>query len=310
MGMGMRFRNLAEIMLLGMMWGPSFLFIKLGVTDLAPLTLVAGRVTLGALLLYIILKFRKTPLPRDPWVWMHVGITGFFACSFPYILFAFAELTVSSVTAGIINGSTPIFTAIIAHFWLPTERLSWSRTFGVLVGVLGFGILLVPSFLQMGFHGDTLGILAIGVASISYAIAFVYTRKYVANLPPLVGPTAMLITSSLYMVPVAVCAEPTWMSSNFTWPAVLSVGGLALFGTAFAYAIYYRVIARSGPVSLSMALYVMTFFSAVLGWVILDEKLAWTAYVAGGLILLGMIVVNDILRIPRLFPVKDREHRD
>jgi drug/metabolite transporter (DMT)-like permease len=306
----MRIRNLAEIALLGLMWGPSFLFIKLGVEDLAPLTLVASRVLLGSLILYLILRLRKTALPRDVKTWWHLGVTGFFACSFPYMLFAFGELTVSSVTAGIINGSTPIFTALLAHFCLPAERLNLSRVVGVLVGLLGFTILLLPSLLECGLKGDSLGMLAILVASISYAIAFVYTRKFVADLPPLVGPTAMLITSAVYMVPVAVVAEPLWVASEPTWTSVLSVCGLGLMGTAIAYAIYYRVIAQSGPVSLSMSLYIMTFFSVLLGRIILGEKLAWTAYLAGALILLGMVIVNNILRLPSRLPVKTRPPED
>lgn len=302
----MRVRSLCEIALLGLMWGPSFLFIKLGIEDLAPLTLVATRVTVGALLLYLMLRLRNTKLPRDPKVWGHLAVTGFFACSFPYLLFALGELSVSSVTAGIINGSTPIFTAVLAHFCLPSERLNLSRTLGVLIGVFGFFLLLLPGLLRTGLQGDSMGMVAIAIASVSYAIAFVYTRRFVANLPPLVGPTAMLISASVYTVPTALFAEHLWIRSEMTWRAGLAVGGLGLFGTALAYAIYYRVIARSGPVSLSMALYVMTFFSVLLGRIVLGEKLAWTAYLAGGLILIGMVVVNNIVRLPQLTLRRER----
>jgi drug/metabolite transporter (DMT)-like permease len=113
-----------------------------------------------------------------------------------------------------------------------------------------------------------------------------------SNLPPLVAPATMLLASLIYVVPVALVVEFFVSPSVFTMPASLSVLGLAVFGTLCAYILYYRIIKHSGPVSLSMSLYVMAFFSVFLGWIVLSEQLSWTVLVAGVLIITGMVIVN------------------
>ena len=300
----MKFRNLLDIILLGAMWGPSFLFIKLGVGELAPVTLVALRVFFGSILLLALLAMRGGSLPRSRETWIRLYVMGLFAISLPFILFAFAGGRVSSALSGIINGTTPLFTAIFAHYFIASERLTLSKIVGVFFGLVGFLILLLPLVIGGGAYGDLVGVLADAIASIFYAIGIVYGRRYLSDLPPLVGPTGMLLACSSYLVPLALLLERFYPSATFSFQGLGSATALAVLGTAIAYTLYYRILRTSGAVALSLSLYLMTVFAAILGRFVLGEKLGWTVYLAGGFILLGMMIVGETIKLSFLFKAK------
>ncbi len=297
----MKWRSLIEIILLGCAWGPSFLFIKLAVQEMSPFALAASRVGMAALLMVILLKIRGRKVPRLGKIWFHFFVLGFFSASLPFLLFSFAEMRVSSALAGMINGCTPIVTAVLAHFVISDERLNLSRAFGVGLGLAGFCVILVPHLMDGMIDGDDWSIIALGIASISYGVGMVYGRKYLQGLPRMVGPTCHLMVSSIYLIPLALIFEPMFTPENpLTWTGVLAVSGLALFGTAIAFYLFFRILEHSGAAYLSMSTYLLPLFATILGWVFLDEKLKWTTYLAGALILLGMMVVNGTIRVPFL----------
>jgi drug/metabolite transporter (DMT)-like permease len=295
----MRLKSFFELLLLGCMWGPSFLFIKLAVNDMNPFTLVASRITLGGLILFLILKWRRMALPRSPKLWGHFLAMGFFANSLPFLLIGFAEIHISSAVAGVINGLTPIMTALLAHFLL-AERLTLTRCLGILLSTVGFVLLLVPHLFTGELHADLIGMIAVGIAALSYAIGVVYGRRFLKSLPPLVGPTGQLLASSLYLIPLAFFASPYFPSMELTWTGAGALMGLTVFGTSIAFVLYYRILAKNGAAYLAMVAYLFPVFSTLLGALFLDETLSWNAYQAAALILLGMMIVNETLSLANL----------
>ena len=294
----MRIRNLLEICLLGTLFGPSFFFIKLGVAELSPFTLVAARVALATAFLWALLKIRGQRFPRSLKTWWHISVAGFFSAGLPFSLFAVGELRVSSALAGVINGFTPIATALMAHFMFSDERLTLSRTTGVLLGMGGFSLLLFPQIAASGLQGDATGILLLGIAAISYAIAMVYSRKTIRDLPPLVAPTGGLFVACFYLIPLAFFTNSVFETAPLTYKGLVAIAELGIVGTALAFILYYRILRTSGATTLAMSNYLLPLFSTLLGVLILRESMHWTAYLAGVLIILGMMFVNGTLKIP------------
>ena len=123
-------RYIVLLFVLGFMWGPSFMFIKVIVREITPVTLVAIRVTAAALILYGLLRFKKVRLPTGK-IWIHFSVMAFFASAFPFFLFAWGQQYIDSAMAGIINGSSPLITVFLAHFFLENDRLSWRKIIGI-----------------------------------------------------------------------------------------------------------------------------------------------------------------------------------
>ena len=145
----MNTRNLSLLLILSAIWGPSFLFIKVAVSDIPPITMVLGRVAVGALLLLAILYAQGRRLPGDRLSWRHMAVMGVVQNAFPFLLFAWAELHVSSALASIVNGSTPLFTIVLAHFLVPADRITPAKALGV---ALGFAGLLLGSVSHKVIH--------------------------------------------------------------------------------------------------------------------------------------------------------------
>jgi len=283
--------NLFLLFLLATLWGPSFLFIKVAVAEIPPLTMVTVRVGLAALLLYLFLRFRGGRLPGFGRLWLHFAALGLLAHAIPFTLISWGEIYVDSAMAAILNGTTPLFTMLIAHYAIADERMSWKKLAGMLLGFQGLLFLVWPA-IASGFQGSTGGILAVVLASCSYGLAMVYARRYLKTLSPLVAPTAQLVAATIYMVPLALYFERPF---SLAWPslqAVASLVALAVIGTALAFVVYYKIIEVAGATYLSMVTYLLPVFGVILGVLILDEQLAWNAYVGCGLILSGVMVVN------------------
>lgn len=291
----MKLRNFLLLILLASLWGPSFLFIKVAVAGIPPLTLVAGRVGLAAVLLYAFLRWQGRSLPRSRSVWKHIAFVALFHNALPFVLFGWGEQYIDSALASILNGTTPLFTIVLAHFFVADDRLTGAKAAGVLLGFGGLLLLIAPS-LADGLQVTTLGLLAVALASAFYGVAIVYTRNHMRGLPPLVAPTAQMIMATVYVLPFSLLVE-----RPFTLPApsLASLGSLlalAILGTAVAFIVYYRLMENADPSYVSMVTYVIPVIGVILGVVILNERLTWHAYAGCALILLGVIIVNGVIK--------------
>ena len=298
----MRLKNLLWLFVLAALWGPSFLFIKIAVHEIPPLTMVVGRVGIAALILIIILRLQGRRLPKLGPVWIHFAVMGLVQNALPFTLFNWGEQYIDSALAAISNGATPLFTILFAHIFVSDDRITPGKMVGVLVGFGGLIVLIAPS-LTGGMEATSWGLIAVVVASISYGVAMVYSRLNLRGMPPLVAPTAQLTVATLYMIPLSLLIERPYTLPMPSLAAAGSLFVLAAFGTALAFVIYYRLIEQANASFVSMVTYVIPVFGVFLGVVVLNETLTWNAYVGCALILAGVMVVNGVFQsLPWLQP--------
>ena len=289
----MGLRSFLWILFLAALWGPSFLFIKVAVAEIPPFTLVTFRVGLAFLLLYLILRMQGKRLPKGAVIWRHFAIMAFVASALPFVLFGWGELYIESALASVLNGTTPIFTVLLAHIFTTDDRINPIKVVGVLLGLLGIVILFFPYFSD-GIQMNTLGMLAITLATFCYAVSILYSRRYLRGLPPLVAPAAQLLVATLYLIPLMLFIDQPFQLPPPSWEAVASLLGLSILGTAIAFVVYYHVLEITSATNLSMVTYLIPVIGVILGVVFLNEKLGWNVYVGCALILLGVMVVNGV----------------
>lgn len=286
-------KNLALLILLAALWGPSFLFIKVAVEDIPPLTLVLGRVTIGATFLLIVLLSQRRRLPNDRRIWGYLAVVALLHNALPWVLLSWGEQYIDSALASILNGTTPLFTIILAHFLVQGDRMTASKVIGVLLGFIGLFLLILPS-LADGVQASTWGLIAVTIASASYGVAIIYSRNHLRGLPPLVAPTSQLMLATLYMFPLALVVDRPWTLSAPSTAALASLLALGILGTGVAFIVYYRLIETANPTYISMVTYVIPIFGVILGVLVLNEQLTWYALAGFALILLGVMVVNGL----------------
>jgi drug/metabolite transporter (DMT)-like permease len=283
------------------MWSPSFLFIKLALPDFQPFALVAFRVSIAVLIFGGLLCWHRRALPKAKTFWLRTTIMAVFSSCLPFYLFCYAEKTIDSALAAIINGSTPMFTALLAHMFVASDRMHSQKALGIALSAFGMLLLFTPN-LQQGVSGSLLGMLAATGASFSYAVSHIYGKLYTTGQQPFVAPTAQFIVSSIMLWPLAFWHGDVSGLSLPSFSGIMGVCGLALFGTVFAFIIYYKLLDHCGPTAISM---VTCFFPVVgmfLGFIFLEEKVTWVGLVAAGLILLGMLTVNEVISFKFLKP--------
>lgn len=299
--------NLVRLGALALAWGTSFLFIKLALEGLDPLQIVLGRVSAGAVVLWSILALRRQPLPRGPRLWGHLTVLGVVANAIPFFLFGFGEERITSGLAGVLNGSTPLFTLLFALALLPEERLSLVRGVGLVLGFVGV-LLVVGPWDTNPLTSSVTGQLACLGASACYAAAFVYTRRYVSTsgYPPVTLAAGQLGAAAVLLwlaAPVLARGDVALTAS-----VVGSVLALGAIGTGFAYLLYYRLIADAGATSTSMVTYLIPVVAVSFGVLLLDEPLGWNLFAGAAVVILGVALAEGRLhRLAGLPPPPPRE---
>ncbi|WP_420642796.1 DMT family transporter [Candidatus Leptofilum sp.] len=292
----MKLKNFLLLILLAALWGPSFLFIKVAVAEIPPITLVLGRVGIAAVLLTLLLLFQGKAFPKSNTIWRHLAVVAAVQNAIPFVLFSWGEQYIDSALASILNGTTPIFTIVIAHFFAADDRLTPTKLIGVLIGFGGLMLLISPSFVD-GLQASTLGLLGVALAAVLYGVAIVYTRNNLRGLPPLVAPAGQMILASLYLLPLSLLIERPYNIPTLSLPVIGSLLALGVLGTAAAFIVYYRLLETAPASYVSMTTYIIPIFGVILGVLVLDEQLTWHAYAGFGLILLGVMIVNGLLKI-------------
>lgn len=281
------------MLVLTCLWSPSFLFIKLAVQELPPLTIVSLRVSIAALILSAILIWKRRSIPLKWDFWLRTTVMALFSSMFPFCLFCYAEQSIESAMAAILNGTSLMFTAVLAQMFVKSDRMNAQKALGVLICCLGVVWLFAPQLLS-GINSTALGMSAATLAAFSYAISHVYGKLYTTGQKPFVAPAAQLIVSSLLVWPFALWHDQVW---TLPWPsasAVMGVCGLALFGTVCAFIIYYKLLDHCGPTSISMVSCFFPVGGMILGFLFLDESFTTNSMLASGAILFGMLMVSEI----------------
>jgi drug/metabolite transporter (DMT)-like permease len=289
--------TLGLLLVLACLWGASFLFIKVALDGLSPMQITMGRLTAGAVVLVSMVAIRRTPLPRELPIWGHLAFMGVVANIVPFFLFAWGEERITSGLAGVLNGSTPLFTLGFAIAALPEERLGRGRAAGLLLGFLGV-VLVVGPWDQNPLTSSVPGQLACLGAAACYGFTFVYTRRHLSGRghPVLALSAGQLATATAIawlLSPLLGRGEMT-----LTVTVVASILTLGAFGTGFAYLLYYRLIERAGATTASMVTYLIPIVAVVLGVLVLDEPVGWNLFVGAAVVIAGVAVAEG--RVPWL----------
>jgi drug/metabolite transporter (DMT)-like permease len=290
-------RNFFFLLLLSCCWGPSFLFIKIAVEYVPPITITAIRMMIGSALLYIILKFNKIDLPKFDKNWKHFLVMAIFSCGLPFTMFGVGEQYVDSSLAAIINGTSPLFTLAIAHYCTDNDRLNRAKIFGSAIGFFGLFLLVFPSLFQS--KATVLGIISCLIASVSYAIGFVYAKKHIRGYKPLVVPCAQLLVASIILVPMALIFEKPYEIEYVSMPAIFSVLALSLIGSALAFVLYYKLISIASATYAASVNYIIPVIGVILGMIVLNEAMTWNSYIGSMMILSGVLIANGVITIAR-----------
>ena len=261
----------ALLLTLGVIWGSSFLFIKIAVGELPSFTVVFLRVALGGLLMVGVLRASGYALPRDPRHWR--GLIGFGILSnvIPFSLLFWGQQQITAGLASILVAMTPVFTVLLAQGLTTNEKLTPARLAGVLAGVVGVAVMIGPGALSGG-NTNMLAQLAVLAASFSYACAGLWGRR-LSDLPPLATVTGQLLTATAMMLPITLLIDRPW---ELAWPSGRVVGaviGLAALCTAFGYILYFMILHRAGATNVSLVTILSPPSTLILGALILSEPL-------------------------------------
>jgi drug/metabolite transporter (DMT)-like permease len=296
----MRIKEWLAFSALGLIWGTSFLWIKIAVAETGPLTLVGLRLLFGFLGLLVVLAIQRPKLPRDRRTWLAFGFMGVFNTAVPFTLITWGETRIASSLASILNGSVPLFTIVIAHFWLHDEKITLPRLGGLLVGFVGIVVLVSRDLQPSELHFDIWGQLAVLAASVSYATAITFSRRHLRGQPPVLqAGMVLLIADSLIWLTAAGAERPLDPpNSALAWFAVLWLG---LLGTCVAYLLFFWLINAWGPTRASLVTYVFPVIGLVLGIIFLHESADWRL-LAGSALIVGGIGVVNLRPKPKLAP--------
>lgn len=269
---------------LSLIWGSSFLLMKLGLVAMAPLQISTTRILAGAVTLLLLLRLAGGRLPRDRRTWAHLAVSGLFLTVLPYSLFAAAEERISSALTGIGNATTPLASVVVGFLLLPSDRLPPRRLAIVLVGFAGVVVILQPW--EGAGRPDLVGFAMALAAACCYGIGWTYNRRTLGrtDLGGLSMPTAQLVAGSVLMVPViltwwlahrGVLAAPWEVRSGAGVAGpLLAVLTLGVVGTGIAYMFQFDVVRQAGPTVGLTVTYLVPVVAVVLGIVVLGERVA------------------------------------
>ena len=276
--------------LLSLIWGSSFLFIKIGLVEITPLMLVAFRISFGILFLFIVLRAQRLSLPKGRRLWGYFIIAGLFNTALPFVLIAWSETVIESALASILNGMTPLFSVLIAHFVLHDERITGAKAIGVILGFAGL-IVIVGRNLQGGLFGNLVAELAVVAASISYAAASVFVRRTLRHQPATVLAVGQLGMADIFILAglFAIDRPLHFPSQPLTW---FSVVWLGILGSGVAYLLYFYLLKEIGASRTTMVTYVIPVVGVFLGIIVLHEALDWRALLGAIIAIGGVLLAN------------------
>ncbi len=282
--------NYLLLLLLGTIWGSSYMFIKIAVVEVPAVTLVAARLLLAAIILWIAHRVLGRPTPRGRRLWGAYAVMGFLSGALPYVLISWGEQHIHSSLAALLQSTMPIFTVILAQFLGHEEHLTWRAALGVLVGFVGVAVLMLPD-LRHALKFNLLGQLAIIASSVSYASATIFARNRLRGQPPLASTMGQMTTGACLTVPFSLLIDrPFALSPSF--PAIASWLGLTILGTVVAYVIYYALLERTSATFVSTVTYIIPVFGLILGALVLSEPITVNLMLSTVLIIMGVLLVR------------------
>ena len=280
---------------LGIVWGCSFIFIKLGLEFLTPVGVAFGRVSLGAITLLLWARFKGISLPKGGSMWFHLWIVSLLLNVIPGYLFAVAETEVTSILAGIINAVTPLMTLLAIMLAFREEKPKSYQVVGLLLGFVG--VLTVLGAWQGLGENPARAVIALLCAVACYGISFPYSRKYV--LPKKVKAESLaagqLTMGAITLLPVYLIDGIT--TTNYRPGPVIAMLTLGILGSGFAYIWNFKIMEAAGSAIASTVTYVTPVVAVIVGIIFLGEGVTWYEPVGGLIVLLGAAISQNRIKL-------------
>jgi drug/metabolite transporter (DMT)-like permease len=281
--------ELALLALLATLWGGSYTFIKLGVATIAPITLIAARTLIAGLLLLVIMRWRGVSLPGDAATWRRFLFQACLNSVIPWTLIAWGERSLDAGLATILNSTSPIFTFLLTFAIPRHEPANARKLFGVLAGLAG--ICLIVGVQAFSGLGEQLAAeIAVVAATICYAGAAIFSRGF-KGLDPMAPAAGSLLCGAAILMPVSLAVEHPWTLAP-SGSSMLALLGLAVFSTALAFVIYFRLIQTLGSVGTTAQSYLRVPIGVALGVLFLGESLSPTAWIGLGCVVIGVAAMT------------------
>jgi len=280
---------------LALLWGASYLFIKVAVAEIPPVTLIALRVSAAAVFLCLVIFVRAENFPRRLSTWRQLLVQSFFNCVGAWTLLAWGQQYVGSGLASVLNSTTPLFVFFITYFFTRHEPVEKRKLVGACTGVCGV-ILLVGVDVLAGLGQQVLGQVAVTLGAVLYAFAAIYGKRF-AHLSPSVTAACTMIWGALFLVPLSLYLDQPW-TLHPSAVALASAMALSVFSTALALMIYFRLINTLGSLGVTSQAYLRAAVGVALGIWVLGESITLSAGVGLLAVIAGVIILN--------YPVKQR----
>ena len=285
----MKTKHWIVFILLGGIWSSSFMWIKIAVQEVGPVTLVAFRVLFGLLFGIAVIFIQRTPWPQTFKAWFPLLLLGLTNVAIPFFLISWGEKSIDSAVASILDATVPLFTILIAHFLLQDDKMTLPKVLGLLIGFAGVIVLMSKDI--GASTGSLLGQLAVIVASMFYAGSSVYVRKTTVDTPGILRSAGPLVSATAVMwLGATIFESPLQIPQiGITWVALLFLG---VFGSGLAFVLAYYLIHEIGPTRTTMVTYLFPLGGVILGTTFLSEQLTWQLITGAILIVSSLAVAN------------------
>ena len=283
------------LILLSVLWGASFLFMKVALLELPTFTIVFSRVCIASLALLVLIKVLNNEFPKGIKVWRTFFIMGFINNVVPFSLLVWGMTEIASGLAAILNAMTPFFTILVAHFATSDEQISYNKIVGVLLGLAGVVVLIGVDALG-GFNASILAMLACLGAAFSYALAAIFGRQFKRmNLQPATSAFGQVTASSLLLLPIVIIVDSPWtlsMPGMNTWLSIVTLG---VGSTAIASVLYFSILTTAGATNIALVSLLIPVSAIIIGWLMLGETLLTNHLIGMAIITLGLLAIDGRL---------------
>ena len=273
---------------LGLVWGCSFIFIELGLVFLSPFGVTFVRCALGAITLLIFAKARKVELPKGKSIWKKLWVVAMLLNVVPGVLFAFAQQYITSALAGIINATTPLMTLIFMLLIFREEKIKREQVYGLLIGALGV-MTVMGVWKELGGN-QLIGVIALLIAVSCYGASYPYSTRNVIplGLKPEALATGQLLMATMTLLPLFIFDG--FSSNNYESRSIIAMLCLGIFGSGFAYIWNFSVTAAAGSAIGSTVTYITPVVAVIVGWLYLNEEIAWHEPVGALVVIIGALL--------------------
>jgi drug/metabolite transporter (DMT)-like permease len=286
----LKIKHWVIFILLGAIWSSSFMWIKIALQEVGPNMLVAFRALFGLLFGVVVILIQRVQWPRTFRSWFPLLLLGLTNVAIPFFLISWGEQSIDSAVASVLDATVPLFTILMAHYFLHDDKMTLPKVLGLLIGFAGVVVLMSKDLLSASTN-SLLGQAAVILASVCYAISSVYVRKTTEDTPAIMRSAGPLVSASAVMwLATFLFEQPVQMPQlGITWIALLWLG---IFGSGLAFVMAYYLIHEIGPTRTTMVTYLFPLGGVTLGVTFLNEELTWQLVTGAMLIIMSLAVAN------------------